>query len=282
MTAPVERAYAAQRDLPRELAGLRRFVFLTLPNYSMIACANAVEAQRMANRIAGEEVYTWDVVAPDDQPVAASNGLSLHPTVGLEMTERPDLLLACGGVDVRHLMDRRVTAALRCFARDGVALGALCTGSFALAKAGLLEGYRCAIHWEDLTAIREEFPGVRFVEDVFAFDRDRATCSGGVAPLDMMLAMIEARAVGRCGGAGTVLGRSRPCRGGAPAHFVPAARRRTHAAGASGAAHRRRDRDADTGGGAGAGGATLAAAARAFIQAPSWPDAQRLRGRMAA
>ena len=193
MTVLVEQAYPLQRDLPRELAGLCRFVFLTLPNYSMIACTNAVEALRMANRIAGEVVYTWDVVTPDGQPVAASNGLSLHPTVELETTERPDLLLACGGVNVRHVMDDRVTTALRSLARGGVALGALCTGSFVLARAGLLEGYRCATHWEDLSAIREEFPGVRFVEDVFALDRDRATCTGGVAPLDMMLAMIEAR-----------------------------------------------------------------------------------------
>lgn len=181
------------RDLARDLADLRRFAFLTLPGYSMIACANAVEALRMANRLAGEAVYAWQIVTPDGQPAAASNGLLLHPTEPLDPAKRPDLLLACGGVDVRHAVDRWVTAALRRLARGGVALGALCTGSLALADAGLLEGYRCAIHWENLAAIREEFPRVRFVEDVFAFDRDRATCTGGVAPLHMMLAVIEAR-----------------------------------------------------------------------------------------
>ena len=103
------------------------------------------------------------------------------------------MLFVCGGIDVRHATDRRLSAALRRLARSGVTLGALCTGSFALAEAGLLDGYRCAIHWENLSAIREEFAAVSFVDDLFVIDRDRITCTGGVAPLDMMLALIEAR-----------------------------------------------------------------------------------------
>jgi transcriptional regulator GlxA family with amidase domain len=101
--------------------------------------------------------------------------------------------MVCGGVDVRHAVSRRLSAALRRMAHRRIALGALCTGAFALAEAGLLEGYRCAIHWENLPAIRGEFPNVTFVEDLFAIDRDRLTCTGGIAPLDMMLTLIRAR-----------------------------------------------------------------------------------------
>ena len=176
-----------------DLAAPRRFGFLTLPNYSLIACANAVEALRMANRVAGLAEYEWQVVTPGGKPVPASSGMALHPTVALEGAGRFDVLFVCGGVDVRRSAGRTVAGVLRRHARAGVALGALCTGSFALAEAGLLRGYRCAIHWEDLPAIQEEFPDIEFVEDMYAVDRDRITCTGGIAPLDMMLAVIEAR-----------------------------------------------------------------------------------------
>jgi AraC family transcriptional regulator, glycine betaine-responsive activator len=176
-----------------KLEELRRFGFLTLPSYSMIAAANAIEALRMANRVAGQSAYSWQVVTLDGHPTAASNGLMLTPCAMLSAAERFDVVFVVGGIDVRNAVDRNVTAALRKLAHSGVALGALCTGTFALAEAQLLHGYRCAIHWENLAAVREEFAGVDFVDDFFCIDRDRITCTGGIAPLDLMLTLIRAR-----------------------------------------------------------------------------------------
>src|SRR5258708_40312784 len=105
------------------------------------------------------------------------------------MAARSTSCSSAAGVDVHQVVDERIKNALRRLARQGVRLGALCTGSFALAESGLLDGYRCAIHWENLAAIREEFPKVEFVEDLFVIDRDRFTCTGGVAPLEMMLTL---------------------------------------------------------------------------------------------
>ncbi len=176
-----------------EPAALQSFGFLTLPNYSMIACANALEALRMANRLIGREDYSWRIITLDGQAVAASNGLTLQPTVALAQAGAFDAVFVCGGVDVRHATGRPLIAALRHLAVGRTALGALCTGSFALAEAGLLGRRRCAIHWENLSAIREEFPDIDFVEDLYAIDGDRLTCTGGVAPLDMMTHLIAAR-----------------------------------------------------------------------------------------
>lgn len=175
------------------LASLTRIGFLTLPNHSMIACANALEALRMANYASETELYSWRVVTLDGAPVPASNGLSLTPTVSLSEAGPLDLLMVCGGIDVRHSVAPGLEDALRRLARRGTALGALCTGSFVLADAGLLDFYRCAIHWENLPAIREEFPEIDFVEDAYVIDRDRLTCTGGVAPLEMMLELIAAQ-----------------------------------------------------------------------------------------
>ena len=177
-----------------DLAQLSRFGFLTLPGYSMIAVTNAIEACRMANRCVGAESYASSVLSLDGAPVAASNGLSLTPTRPLDPAAAGlDLLFVCGGIDVREAVGRKLLTTLRRIARTGVKLGALCTGAFVLAEAGLLDEHRCAVHWEDLATIREEFPDVTFVNEMFVVDRDRLTCTGGTGPLDMMLALIEAR-----------------------------------------------------------------------------------------
>ena len=173
------------------LASKYRFGFLTLPDYSMIALTSAVEPLRMANRVCQRDVYDWSLVSLDGRPVTASNGLSLAPTVALDDMGRVNVVFVCGGVNVQQAVTRELLSALRRLAQHRVALGALCTGGYALAKAGLLDKYKAAIHWENMSALREEFPRIHFTDQLFAIDRDRYTCSGGIAPLDLMLNMIE-------------------------------------------------------------------------------------------
>lgn len=172
------------------LSSKYRFGFLTLPNYSMIALSNAVEPLRMANRICRWDVYEWLIVSLDGQPVAASNGLSLSPTIALDDVGQVDIMFVCGGISIKQAVTAPLLAALRRLAQKRIALGSLCTGGYALAKAGLLDKYRAAIHWENMSALREEFPRVIFTEQLFSVDRDRYTCSGGIAPLDLMLNLI--------------------------------------------------------------------------------------------
>jgi len=170
-----------------------RFVFLTLPNYSMIALGNAVEPLRMANLLSGQEAYEWAITSLNGVAVAASNGLAMSPTVSLEQIGRPDILFVCGGIGVRDAVSPALLSALRRLADQRLALGALCTGGYALARAGLLDRYQATIHWENLSALREEFPRVLISDQLFTIDRNRYTCSGGVAPLDLMLHLIETK-----------------------------------------------------------------------------------------
>ncbi len=170
-----------------------KYAFLTLPRYSMIALSNAVEPLRMANAVTGGTTYEWTIVSLDGQPTPASNGLQLSPTVALEQLGTVDILFVCGGVNVQEAVSPRILSALRRLAERRVPLGALCTGGYALAKAGLLDRYRATIHWENLSALREEFPRIDLSDQLFSIDRDRFTCSGGVAPLDLMLHLVETR-----------------------------------------------------------------------------------------
>src|SRR5579863_1003997 len=177
---------------PDRTASLSHFAFMPLPNFTMIAFTNAIEVLRMANYLSGAPLYRWSVVSPEGGPITASNGLSVD-SGPVECVGKPDIVFVCGGVDVQRETTPAHLSALRRFAREGVALGSLCTGTYALAKSGLLDGYACAIHWENMSALKEEFPGTRFLKELFVVDRDRVTCTGGVAPLDMMLNLITPR-----------------------------------------------------------------------------------------
>jgi transcriptional regulator GlxA family with amidase domain len=125
--------------------------------------------------------------------VEASSGLNLAPTGALHKVQQAEIVFVCGGIDVREAVTAPLLTALRRLADRQVALGALCTGGYALAKAGLLDGYRATLHWENLSALREEFPRVKISDQLFSIDRDRFTCSGGTAPLDLMCHLIERR-----------------------------------------------------------------------------------------
>ncbi len=168
-----------------------RYAFLTLPNYSLIAVTTALEVLRMANRVAGRDLYEWCIATLDGRPATASSGLDLAPTIALDKVGKAEILFVCGGIDVRQAVSPPLLTALRRLAERRVGLGALCTGGYALARAGLLDHYRATIHWENLPALREEFPRVQLKDQLFSIDRDRFTASGGTAPLDLMLNLVS-------------------------------------------------------------------------------------------
>ena len=170
----------------------REIVFALVPDYSFIAFSSAVEPLRMANRMRGEALYRWRIVSAGGGPVESSNGLVVQVDGSLGSSENADLVFVCAGERVHHHADKTYVTWLRRLAQRRMPLGAICTGSYLLARADLLGGYRCTIHWENLASLREEFPDITVTSELFEIDRDRYTCSGGVAPLDMMLNLIEA------------------------------------------------------------------------------------------
>ena len=166
--------------------------FLTLPDFTLLAVSAAVEVLRMANRSMGREFYRWSVSSTHPQEQGASCGLLLtEPGTVHRSPTQADLVLVCGGLNAERWVNEELKGSLRDLARRHVALGALCTGTLALARAGVLDGYRATVHWENINAVREQFPKIKLSSELFVIDRDRYTCGGGVAPLDMMLSLVR-------------------------------------------------------------------------------------------
>jgi transcriptional regulator GlxA family with amidase domain len=170
-----------------------RFVFLLLESFTMIAFAGAVEPLRIANRMAGRTLYEWQVVSDGGGPVTASNGVVVQAEGGLEALARDVVIVVVGGLNVKLAISKPVLTWLRREARRGQAIGAVCTGAQVLAQAGLLEGRRCTIHWENRDSFEEDFPDIELLPNVYVIDRDRYTAAGGAASTDLMLKLIARR-----------------------------------------------------------------------------------------
>jgi len=171
-----------------------RIGFYLVPQFSMIAFSNALETLRMANQVTGETLYEWTLISSDGLPVSCSNGITLTPDHG---TNRHDgnyqAIFVCGGNNIHQLDDEAGVNWLRLYDRPEVVLGGLCTGSFVLAKAELLNNHRCTIHWENLASAREQFPHLVLSPELFEMDGNRYTCAGGTAPIDMFMCEVRDR-----------------------------------------------------------------------------------------
>jgi transcriptional regulator GlxA family with amidase domain len=164
--------------------------FVMLPEYTLSTFSNAVGILRMANRLSGKELYHWSLHSVGGQSVVSSAGLELALDGGLDAASEADIMLVCGGYSVKSHCDKPLLDGLRKMAKRKIPMGGICTGSYALAAAGLLDGYRCTIHWENLASLREEFPKLEISSSLFVIDRDRYTCSGGISSIDLMLNLV--------------------------------------------------------------------------------------------
>jgi AraC family transcriptional regulator, glycine betaine-responsive activator len=175
----------------------RTVVFVLVPRFSMIAFSSALEPLRIANRLHGTELYRWVVLSPDGNPAQASNGIVVNVDGTIDTYEladngghQSDIVLVCGGLGSERYRDAALYAWLRRQERQCAYIGALCTGSSVLAAAGLLEGFKCVIHWESLDGFIETYPEIEVSADLFEVDRNRITSAGGTASLDMILYLI--------------------------------------------------------------------------------------------
>ena len=164
----------------------QRFGFLLVPNFSLIALSSAVDPLRLANTALGRKVFKYNTIGVRPGPVVSSDGISVLTDEEIGQSSQYDAVFVVGPNPIPKRGDAEIVRWLRQLAARGIVLGGIDTGSYYLAKAGLLNGYRCTIHWEDRETMLEEFPKLHVTRRLFEVDKDRWTSSGGVSPLDMM------------------------------------------------------------------------------------------------
>lgn len=173
------------------------FVFYLVPEFTMLAFSAAIEALRLANQVIGYDAYAWRIVSANGSAISASCGLSINVDCSLSMeraallaSSKPRMAIVVSGRNVDRYGDRSMEAWLRESRKRGVLVGALCTGSHLLAKAGVLDHRNCTIHWENYPAFVEQFHKAIPSSSIYEIDDGIYTSAGGTASFDMMLHVI--------------------------------------------------------------------------------------------
>jgi transcriptional regulator GlxA family with amidase domain len=169
----------------------REFVFLLAETFSMMPFVAALEPLRLANRVSGRRLYSWRLVSETGAPVVASSGVTIEVDGGLDEVAREAAIVVCAGFGLERAASKPVLTWLRKQVRRGAGIGAVCTGAYVLAKAGLLDGKRCTIHWENQAAFAEDFPEVELSKLLYVVDDGVFTSAGGTSAADMMLHLIS-------------------------------------------------------------------------------------------
>jgi AraC family carnitine catabolism transcriptional activator len=194
-----------------------------MPGFSMLALFGIIEPIRLANQLLGRCHYEWRVFSSDGTPPRASCGLTIATTPRPGPESAPQCVIVIAGFDPWPQNDRRLKSWLRALDRRGVILGAVDTGAFLLASAGLLDGVATALHWESAAAFSELFPEIPISDRLFEVHPRRWLCAGGSAALDMSLDLLEREhGAGLCAGLDSRLMHTRRRQKPPPLERVPA------------------------------------------------------------
>ncbi len=170
-----------------------RLGFLMFDGFPMACLTSAIEPLRAANEIMGQRHFTWVLVAETAAPVRSSAEVRFEPDTTLADCGPLDQLFLLAPPTAQFTDPRRSPARLRWLDRTGTTLGAFSGGIFPLARAGLMEGHGCSVHWCYDAAFKSEFPKVQASEAAILREGRRTTVSGAGAVFDLMLILIEDR-----------------------------------------------------------------------------------------
>ncbi|MEL7397914.1 MAG: GlxA family transcriptional regulator, partial [Pseudomonadota bacterium] len=164
----------------------RRIGILVLDGFAAMSFAALTEPMRAANLLARQQIYDTVIFSAKGHPAQSSGATIVMPNTRIGQDDRLDYVFVVAGGDPMRFSDPGVTAWLTRMSRAGIPLGGVSGGPVILARAGLMEKRRMTVHWEHATALAEVSPHLVIERSLYVIDRDRVTCAGGSAPMDLM------------------------------------------------------------------------------------------------
>jgi transcriptional regulator GlxA family with amidase domain len=166
---------------------------LVLPQASILEVASVLDPLRAANRHLGRVAFVWRVVSPDGRPVPLTCGIALPAAGGLAAAEGADALAVIAGYGDARAPDAALVRALARLAPRLRTVVGIDAGPWVMARAGLLDGHRATVHWEDFEDFAAAFPRVEVVPDRWVISGARATAGGAGPAGDLMLHLVRSR-----------------------------------------------------------------------------------------
>lgn len=170
--------------------------FIVVPRTSMMNVIGPWEVFGHANELLGREAYVLEAMGPVVPAIQTRFGLQLGGLRPLpsRFEEAPHTVVVAGASSAERMPEDHAVIVpwLRRHRARFKRVVSICTGAFALAAAGLLEGRRATTHWMHAKALKARYPGVRVVDEgIYVHDRGVWTSAGVTAGIDLALALVE-------------------------------------------------------------------------------------------
>lgn len=168
-----------------------RFGFLLIPQFTLTSFAAAVDCLRAANRVAEQQVCSWQILSEDAAPVSSSSGIEVAVDQAISNEDKWDVLVVCAGFEPEAAETKKILNYVRRLSRFGAVVGGIETGAHVLASADVLKDQECTVHWELFDGFVQRFPDAKAVTRLFVINKMNFTCGGHLAVVDLMIALLS-------------------------------------------------------------------------------------------
>jgi transcriptional regulator GlxA family with amidase domain len=172
---------------------IQKIGFILIDGFSLISLSSAVEPLRAANQLSGEALYEITFIPAVGTRASSSVGLISEGNALTDSGYDFDIVFVAAAGNPFSYENPDLLKYIKMLASNRVKLGGISGGSVLLARAGVMNNRRFTVHWDHFEALYEMSPEFLLARSLYVIDKDRYTCAGGIAPMDMMSALIASQ-----------------------------------------------------------------------------------------